>query len=134
ARHWLTRDQRGFNAVVVDTLVIQHALVAHPVAIDLHVLARAIPVHGLAARSVVREVVAAGGTTDAHRTLRAQEPDPRLEAEVLSRQRTDRANVLGHQGVGVVELTPGRQHDFTQVAAFALGEARVLGDLFYEAH
>src|SRR5690606_21847679 len=65
--------------------------------------------------------------------LRAQEPHARLEPEVAAGQRADRAHVLGHERVVVVELAARRQDDLVLVAALAHVEHVVADDLLAEA-
>jgi hypothetical protein len=124
----------GAEHAVVDGLAVrEHALVAHPVLVDLQVLAGAVAVRGVVARVEVQVRVAPGGAALADAARAAQEPDARLEAEVAGGQRADRAHVLGHQRVVVVELPPGGDDDLTQVAALAEGEHGILGQLVGDA-
>ena len=121
------------DAVVVRLFVRDHPVVAHPVLVDALVVARAIPV-GLVVTGVEVEVrVAARRAALAHARHRAQKPDARLEAEVLRRQRADRAHVLRHERVVPVELAARRDEDLVQVAALAHVEDVVLRDLVHEA-
>ena len=52
-----------------------------------------------------------------------------LEAEVADGERADRANVLGHERVIVIELSPRRNLHFAQVAALSQIEDRVFREL-----
>src|SRR5690606_2830857 len=122
------------DAVLVVALVREHALVAHPVLVDRLVVARPQAVDALVARVVVDPGVAARRAAGADARRRAQEPHARLEAEVAARQRADRADVLGHQRVVVVELAARAQADLVLVAALAHVEHVVLGDLVAEAN
>src|SRR5690606_31920566 len=102
--------------------------------VDALVVPLPVAIHGLVTGIEVRVGVAARGAADAHRAHRAQEPHPRLEPEVLRRERAHGTDVLGHQGVGVIELPPWRQHDLAEVATLALIENVVTDDLVTEAH
>src|SRR6185437_7745159 len=108
-------------------------LVAHPELVDLWVLARAITLGLVVARVEVEPRAAAGRAALADALGRAQKPNARLEAEVLGRERAHRADVVDHHRVVAVELTPGRDDDLFDVAALALIEHRIFGDLRHEA-
>jgi len=109
--------------------VRHHAVVAHPELVDLGVVARAKPVDLAVARVVVDMGVAASRAAGADALPGLEEPDARLEAKVLTRQRADRADVLGHQRVLVVELAARGQNDFVLVATLAHVENVVFGNL-----
>src|SRR5690606_41643437 len=55
--------------------------------VDALVVPLPVAIHGLVTGIEVRVGVAARGAADAHRAHRAQEPHPRLEPEVLRRER-----------------------------------------------
>src|SRR6185295_2740030 len=71
------KDSLRFDAVIVE-----HPLVAHPVLVDRHVLARPVAVHLAVARVVVEERVTAGRAALAHGARAAKEPDSCLESKI----------------------------------------------------
>ena len=111
-----------------------HAVIAHPELVDLGVVARTKPIDLAVARIVVDVGIAARRATGADALRGLEEPDARLEAKVLTRQRANRADVLGHQRVLVVELAARSENDFVLVATLAHVENVVLGDLVANAN
>ena len=126
--------RRHQKPVGVVARVRHHAVVAHPELVDVGVVPRAKPVDLAVARVVVDVGVATRRAPGADALPRLEEPDARLEAEVLTRQRADGADVLGHQRVLVVELSARSEDDFVLVATFAHVEDVVLGDLVADAN
>src|SRR5205814_2346638 len=127
-------DARLEHAPLVDALVVEHTVVAHPVLVDGGVLARTVAIDLLIARIEIGKAAAARGAADAGAARRAQEPDARLEPEVARGERADWAHVLGHQGIAVVELPTRGDRDLVQVAALAHAEHRIFGQLFGDAN
>src|SRR5690606_21847827 len=82
------------DAAYVGGSVREHAAVAHPVLVDGLVVARAVAVRLVVARVVVEPRVAARRAALADALGAAEEPDARLEAEVLRRERAHGADVL----------------------------------------
>ncbi len=97
------------------------------------VVARPVPVGLVVARVVVEVRVAARRAPLADALGGAEEPDARLEAEVLRRERAHGADVLGHERVVPLELPARGDEDLVQVAALAHVEHGVLRDLLHEA-
>ena len=90
-------DHRRFHpgrrqpARIIDELEVQSAVIAHPTSIDRLVLTRRLAVNNPFARPEHR--VAAGGAVRANAFRLLQEPDALLEAEIVRRQRPNRAEV-----------------------------------------
>ena len=62
--------------------------------------------------------IAAGGAAGTGRGCFLKIPDPRLEAEILARQRPHRAHVNNIARIGIVEFLPRKEADAGMIPAF----------------
>src|SRR5262249_45454779 len=107
-------------AALVDFLVGEAPFVAHPVLVDVGVVARNQAPNFL--RAELDLVVTAGRAAGADGWDHAQLPSAHGEAKILGRDRTGRAHVDGIDGVRVGEPLSGRCGQNLAIAACRHGE------------
>ena len=123
--------QLGQAIVTADPLVVEPTGVAHPVAVHRVISARLVAVHLVFARADDR--VATGAAAGAEALGFLEEPDAHLKAEVVRRQRADRADVDGVERVVVVERLAGISRDRVVTASVHDAQSVVAGDVGSEA-
>ena len=115
----------------IKVAVVEAAVVAHPVRVDLVVLARGLADDFVFPRPDDRVAPGAAGRADTFGF--AQEPDAHLEAEIFARQRADRADVDRVERVIAVEALSFMNGQRGVAAAVDEAEDVVVGHFLHEA-
>src|SRR6267143_1799505 len=121
-----------FDSVLVDRMMREPPLVAHPDLVHFLVAPRQLAVGDRPTRLDVHVAAIRAAGADAGRLV--EEPDAALETEVAVEQRAHRADVHRVPGVLRVERLSREGGDERVRPALDDGELRLLGDLVHEAH